>query len=182
MNFTNELDIDDNNYYDVLFETVLAPEGDCFNISAVLRMHNIEDDEEKILGYASIYLFNEFMLDTWDNLLDISDSISGDVLEVMYVLEKAKENENIFGLITVIDHIEIYNEYRNKGYSSILINKIIEYFNYINVNYVGLIPARIYSDRVVQNEDKAIQYYINKGFKPLSRHLDGDLVMGKSLI
>lgn len=113
MNFTNELDIDDNNYYDVLFETVADSEEDYFNISAVLRMHNIESDEEKILGYASIYLFNEFMFDTWDNLLDISDSISGDVLEVMYVLEKAKENENIFGLITVIDNIEIYNTYRN---------------------------------------------------------------------
>lgn len=181
MNFLNELGIDDNSYFDVSFETVVDSEGNYLNISAVLKMHNIENDEEKILGYANIYLFNEFMVDTWESLLYISDSISGDVLEVMYVLEKAKENEDIFGLIVVIDNIEIYNSYRNNGYGSILLDKIIEYFSYINVNYIGLIPARIYSDRTVNNEDKAIQYYINKGFKPLSRHLEGDLVMGKSL-
>lgn len=180
MSFTNELDINDDYYYDVLFET--AVDGDYLSINAVLRRHSIGNDEEKILGYGNIYVFNEFMLYTWNNLLDIADSISGDVLEVMSVLEKAKENENIFGLITIIDHIEIYNEYRNKGYASILLNEIIGYFKYINVNYVGLIPAQIYSDKVVQNDDKAIQYYINKGFKTLSRYLDGNLIMGKSLI
>jgi hypothetical protein len=85
-------------------------------------------------------------------------------------------------LIAVLDHVQIDENFRSKGYCSELIEKILEYLEYINVNYIGLIPARVYDDKVVQNEERSINYYIQKGFKPISRRLGGYLVMGKSLL
>jgi GNAT superfamily N-acetyltransferase len=145
-------------------------------------MKNIETEDEESIGYANMYMFNEYEADSWEELLYIADSISGDVLEVIDVLSKAKENEEISGLISVIDHIEIDKDRRGQGHCSFLIDKILDYFEYISVNYVGLIPARIYVDKVVQNENKAIEYYVNKGFKPISRRVAGNIVMGKSLL
>jgi len=121
-------------------------------------------------------------MNSWNDLIYNADSISGDVLEVIDILSKAKGNEEIRGLISVIDHIEIGKEYRGQGYCSLLLEKILDYFNYIDVNCIGLIPARIYENKVVQNEGKAIEYYINRGFKPISRRVGGNIVMGKSLM
>lgn len=172
----------DENYFEVLFSTTKDEELDYLDISATLIMKNLENEDEESVGYANIYMFNEYRVNSWDDLIYNADSISGDVLEVIDVLSRAKDNEEISGLISVIDHIEIDKEYRCKGYCSLLLDKILDYFNYIDVNYIGLIPARIYDDEVVQNEDKAIEYYINKGFKPISRRVGGNVVMGKSLM
>lgn len=172
----------EENYFDVKFTTIKEEESDSLNISASLILSDIETDEEKTIGYSNLYIFNEYRVDSWNELIDNADSISGDVLEVIDVLSKAKDNEEIHGLIAVLDHIEIYKEYREKGYCSKFIDNIVEYLEYINANYIGLIPARIYDDKVVQNEDKVIDYYIKKGFKPISRRLGGNVVMGKSLL
>lgn len=169
-------------YFEVIFTTTKDDELDYLNINAELIMRNPENEDEKSIGYANIYIFNEYRVDSWDDLIYNADAISGDVLEVIDVLSKAKENEEISGLISVIDHIEIDKEYRCQGYCSLFIDEILDYFNYIYVNYVGLIPARIYDHKVVQNEEKAIEYYINKGFKPISRRVDGNVIMGKSLL
>lgn len=169
-------------YFEVIFTTTKDEELNYLNIGATLIMKNIETEDEKSIGYANMYMFNEYESDSWEELLDIADSISGDVLEVIDVLSKAKENEEISGLVSVIDHIEIDKEHRCQGHCSFLIDKILDYFEYISVNYVGLIPARIYVDKVVQNENKAIEYYVNKGFKPISRRVAGNVVMGKSLL
>lgn len=82
----------------------------------------------------------------------------------------------------VLDYIKINKEYRGMGYCSKLIDNIIEYLRCINANYIGVIPARIYDNKVVQNEDKAINFYISKGFKPISRRVGGNVIMGKSLL
>ncbi|MEW8956889.1 hypothetical protein [Clostridium sp.] len=174
--------MEDENYFEVIFTTIKDEELDYLSINATLVMKNIENEDEKSIGYANIYFFNEYRVDSWDDLIYSADSISGDVLEVIDVLSKAKDNEEISGLIAVIDHIEIDGEYRHQGYCGLLLEQMLEYFNYINVNYIGLIPARIYEDKVVQNEDKAIEYYIDKGFKPISRRVGGNVVMGKSLM
>lgn len=172
----------EENYFDVKFTTIKEEESDSLNISASLILSDIETDEEKTIGYSNLYIFNEYRVDSWNELIDNADSISGDVLEVIDVLSKAKDNEEIHGLIAVLDHIGIYKEYREKGYCSKFIDNIVEYLEYINANYIGLIPARIYDDKVVQNEDKVVDYYIKKGFKPISRRLGGNVVMGKSLL
>lgn len=131
-------------YLEVNFITQKEEEADVLNINACLQLIDIETGEGKTIGNSLLYIFNEYRLDSWYELMDNADSISGDVLEVIDVLHKAKENEEIYGLITVIDHIEIDKCYRKKGCSSELLDKIIDYLEYINVNYIGLIPARIY--------------------------------------
>lgn len=170
-------------YTDIKFETTMNYyDTDALNINVCLELVSFDTEERKRIGYANMFIFNESRANSWGELIYDADAISGDVLEVIDVLDKAKENEDIYGLVTVLDHIEIDENFRNKGYSTELIDKILEYLEYINVNYVGLIPARIYADKVVQNEDKAINYYIQKGFKPISRRVDGNVVMGKSLL
>jgi GNAT superfamily N-acetyltransferase len=170
-------------YTDVTFTTTMdLDESDSLNINVSLELVSFDTEERKQIGYANLNVFNEYRVNSWLELIDNADAISGDVLEVIDVLDKAKDNEEIYGLIAVLDHVEIDEEYRNKGYCSELINKILEYLEYINVNYIGLIPARIYNDDVVQNDDKAINYYIQKGFKPISRRVGGKVVMGKSLL
>jgi GNAT superfamily N-acetyltransferase len=170
-------------YADVTYTTTMdIDESDSLNIGVSLELVSFDTEERKEIGYANLYVFNEFRVNSWIELVDNADAISGDVLEVIDVLGKAKENEEIYGLIAVLDHVEIDENFRNLGYCGKLIDKIIEYLEYINVNYVGLIPARIYIDKVVQNEDKAINYYIQKGFKPISRRVGGNVVMGKSLL
>jgi len=98
----------DENYFEVLFSTTKDDELDYLDISATLIMKNLENEDEESVGYANIYMFNEYRVNSWDDL--------------------------------------------------------------------------IYDDEVVQNEDKAIEYYINKGFKPISRRVGGNVVMGKSLM
>lgn len=174
--------MEDTNYFEVIFITTKDEESDYLDIDATLIMKNLENENEKSVGYANIYVFNEYRMGSWDGVIYNADSISGDVLEVIDILSKAKDNEEISGLISVIDHIEIDKEYRGQGYCSLLLEKILDYFNYIDINYVGLIPARIYENKVVQNEERAIEYYINRGFKPISRRVGGNVVMGKSLM
>lgn len=172
----------EESYLNVVFTTTKDQESNVLNVRTSLILTNMETDEEKSVGYANLYIFNEYMVNSWIELIDSADSISGDVLEVVELLYKAKDNENIDGLIAILDDIEIDKEYRGRGYCSELIDNIIEYLEYINTNYIGLIPARIYDDKVVQNEDKAINFYISKGFKPISRRVGGNVVMGKSLV
>lgn len=169
-------------YSEVKFEIIKDEDSDSLNIIASLVLIDMETEEEKSIGYANLYLFNEYMVNSWNELIYNADSISGDVLEVVDILSKAKDNEEIYGLIAVLDNVEIDKEYRGKGYCSELVDNILEYLQYINVNYIGLIPARIYDDKIVQNEEKAINYYIEKGFKPISRRVGGNVVMGKSLL
>jgi ribosomal protein S18 acetylase RimI-like enzyme len=172
----------EEDYSKVIFETIKDDESDSLNISASLVLMNVETEEEKSIGYANLYVFNEYRVYSWDELIDNADAISGDVLEVIDILSRARDNEDISGLIAVLDHVEIDKEYRGKGYCSELVDNVLEYLGYMDANYVGLIPARIYDDKVVQNEDEAIDYYIKKGFKPISRRVGGNVVMGKSLI
>lgn len=175
--------MDEETYLEVIFTTTKDDETDSLNIIASLNLINIENGgEPKTIGYSNLYIFNEYRVDSWIELIDNADAISGDVLEVIDILDKAKDNEEIYGLIAALDHVEIDGEYRGKGYCNELINKILEYLEYIGVNYIGLIPARIYYDRVVQNEEKAINFYSEKGFKPISRRVAGNIVMGKSLL
>lgn len=172
----------EESYFDVVFTTVKDQGSYSLDVSASLILINVETDEEKLIGYANLYIFNEYMVCSWDELIDNADSISGDVQEVVLLLYKAKDNEDISGLIAVLDYIEINKEYRGMGYCSKLIDNIIEHLRYINANYIGVIPARIYDNKVVQNEDKAINFYISKGFKPISRRVGGNVIMGKSLL
>lgn len=175
--------MEDETYTDVTFTTTMdLNESNSLNINVTLELISFDTDERKKVGYANLYIFNEYRVNSWIELMDNADAISGDVLEVIDVLDKAKDNEEIYGLIAVLDHVEIDENFRNNGYCSELIDKIVEYLEYIDVNYIGLIPARIYEDKVVQNEDKAIDYYIQKGFKPISRRVGGYIVMGKSLL
>lgn len=174
--------MEEEDYFEVVFTTIKEEESNSLNITASLILKNIENEEQKLIGYANLYIFNEYMVDSWDELIYNADSISGDVLEVIDVLSKAKDNEDICGLIAILDHIEIDEEYRKKGHSGELIEHILEYLEYINVNYIGLIPARIYDKRVVLSKDEVINYYIKKGFKPISRRIEENIVMGKSLI
>lgn len=170
-------------YTDVTFVTTMNYyDTDVLNINIYLELVSFDTEERKKIGYANMFIFNESRANSWDELIYDADAISGDVLEVIDVLDKAKENEDIYGLVAVLDHIEIDENFRNKGYSTELIDKILEYLEYINVNYVGLMPGRIYADKVVQNEEKAINYYIQKEFKPISRKVHGNVVMGKSLL
>lgn len=169
-------------YSEVVYTTVKDEESDSLNINAELLSRSLESDDEKSIGYANIYIFNEYRASSWIELIDNADSISEDVLEVMDILSKANENEEIFGLIAVLDHIEIDEEYRNNGYCSELLDSILDYLGYIGTTYIGLIPARVYNDRVVQNDDNAMDYYINKGFIPISRRIEGNIIMGKSLL
>ena len=83
--------------------------------------------------------------------------------------------------IAVLDNIQIEEEYRGKGFCKKFTNKIIEQLKFINANYIGLIPARITERGVVQNDKSIIEFYIKNGFKSLSRRVDGNVVMGKSL-
>lgn len=172
--------MEENTYSEVIFTTIKDDESDSLNINVSLTLTNIENDKTKSIGYANLYIFNEYKVDSWDELIYNADAISDDVLEVIDILNKAKSNEEINGLIAVLDHIEIHKEYRGKGYCSELVDKILEYLEYIDVNYIGLIPARIYDDRVVPNASNAIKFYIGKGFKPISRRIAGNVVMGKS--
>lgn len=172
----------EESFLQVVFTTIIEEESDSLNVGALLKIINTETGSEKSVGYANIYIFNEYRVESWNELLDNADSISGDVLEVIDVLGKAKDNEGIDGLIAVLDHIEIDKEHRGNGYFGELFKQIIEYLQYIDVNYIGLIPAKIYDDRVIQNDERAIDYYIEKGFKPISRRVGGNVVMGKSLL
>lgn len=174
--------MEEETYSEVIFTTTKDDETDSLNIYASLVLRDMENDETKLIGYANLYIFNEYRVDSWNELIDKADSISGDVLKVIDVLSRAKNNQEISGLIAVLDHIEIDERYRGKGNCSELVDKILEYLEYINAGYIGLIPARIYNDKVVHNEDKAINYYIKKGFKPISRRVGGNIVMGKALI
>ncbi|MTK10606.1 MAG: hypothetical protein F8N39_00350 [Clostridiaceae bacterium] len=167
---------------DVIFVTVKDDESDSLNINAKFVLSDAENEEEKDIGFASLYIFNEYRVNSWDDLIDNADSISGDVLEVIETLSTANENDEIFGLIAVLDHIEINKEYRNKGYSTEFLDKIAEYLEYIGVTYVGLIPARVYEDKVIQNDEGAMKYYINYGFVPIAKRIGDCIIMGKSLL
>ncbi|HEY5583058.1 MAG TPA: hypothetical protein VIK78_01030 [Ruminiclostridium sp.] len=172
----------EDTYLKVSFTTEKDDEANALQVYGSLDLINIETNESKLVGHALLYIFNEFMVDSWNELIDNADSISGDVVEVIDVLYSAKENEEIYGLIAVLDHIEILKEYRKIGYSNELLDKILDYLEYIGITYVGLIPARIYDNKVVENEKNAIQYYISKGFKPIARKVGEKVVMGKSLL
>ena len=172
----------EESYIEVVFTTMKDNDSDSLNINAKLILSSLENDEDKSIGYANMYIFNEYRVNSWDELMDNADSISGDVLEVIDILSKANENEEIFGLVAVLDNIEIDKEYRNNGYCSELIDNILDYLGYIGTTYIGLIPARIYEDKVVQNDENAINYYMNKGFIPISRRIEGNIIMGKSLL
>lgn len=82
----------------------------------------------------------------------------------------------------VLDEIQIRKEYIGKGYCIRFINKIIEYLQFVNANYIALIPAKRTEEGVVQNDERVIEFYIKNGFKPLSRRVGGYVVMGKSLL
>lgn len=99
-------------YFEVIFIIIKDDELDYFNINVELIMRNLENEDEKLIGYVNIYIFNEYWVDFWDDLIYNVDVILGDVLEVIDVLSKVKENEEISGLILVIDYIEIDKEYR----------------------------------------------------------------------
>ena len=98
-------------FVDVVFTTFMDDELDSLNIHASLELVSIETEERKTIGYANFYIFNEFRVDSWIELLDNADAISGDVLEVIDILDQAKENEEIYGLIAVLDHIEIDKDF-----------------------------------------------------------------------
>lgn len=172
-----------NDYYiEVIFDSILVKDEGYVESCVTITSIDYESDERLVVGSALIYLFNEYMVSDWDQLIYNADSISADVLEVIRVLEKAKNNEEIYGLIAIIEDIEISEEYRGHGYCNYAIDEINDYLEYIGVSYIGLIPARIYRDRVEQNNKKAIEFYTNKGFKPLAAKLGEKFVMGKSLL
>lgn len=72
------------------------------------------------------------MVDSWNELIDNADLISEDVLEVIEVLSKAKDNEKISGLIVVLDHIEI-DKYCYFSFKIILFMIIIFRICYQNI-------------------------------------------------
>lgn len=163
------------------FISVIDTESDSLNIGVTFSIVDYEKECNKQAGYANIQLFNKYRSNSWSELIDNADSISGDILEVIEILSKASDNEYIDGLIAVLDNIQIEEEYRGKGFCKKFTNKIIEQLKFINANYIGLIPARITERGVVQNDKSIIEFYIKNGFKSLSRRVDGNVVMGKSL-
>jgi len=47
----------DENYFEVLFSTTKDEELDYLDISATLIMKNLENEDEKSIGYVNIYMF-----------------------------------------------------------------------------------------------------------------------------
>lgn len=167
---------------EVKFESLIDTESDSLSIGAKFNIIDYEKDYSELIGYANIQLFNQYKVSSWNELIDNADSISGDIYEVMYVLSKSYDNEEIYGLIAVLDKIEIEKKFRGKGYCIRFVNKIIEHLEFLDTNYIALIPAKRTENGFVQNDKSVIDFYIKNGFKPLSRRVGGNVVMGKSLL
>lgn len=174
----------DNFYLSAYFNSTKDKDMYYINMSSsfLLSVFDKEkDDYDDInIGWAQLYLFNTDEAG-WYNTWDSADSISGDVEMVVSVLEKAKEREEIYGLIAVLDHIEIDEEYRKKGYGTSYLKEIIEYISFLNVDYLGLIPVLRKSGEY-QYSEKTNQFYIEKGFKPLATKLGEPHIMGLKLL
>ncbi|MDG5789346.1 hypothetical protein QA612_17940 [Evansella sp. AB-P1] len=144
-----------------------------------IKVFDEKTDDEITVGSGQLYLFNVSTC-TWDYIWNVADSISGDVEVVVSALKSVHNREDIDGLIAVIDHLEINDEYRRKGYGTYFLQDVIKYLSFMNVDYVGLIPVLEEDGEYTYNE-RVYRFYVEKGFKPLVSDLGEKPIMGKKL-
>jgi len=172
----------DEDYLSAVFTAERGESLDYYQVEAKLNLYDKFGGNFETVGHASIYTFNGYMVDSWDDFLSSADAASGDVLEVVDFLSKSV-SEEIYGMIAVLDRLEISEGHRNKGYSDAFLDEITNYLEFLNFNYMCLIPAMIDGGDVLPDEETDISYYISKGFKLLTRKMGGRYeVMGRSLL
>lgn len=173
----------DEDYLSAVFTAERGERLDYYQVEAKLNLYDKFGENFETVGSASIYTFNGYMVDSWDDLLNSEDAASGDVLEVVDFLSKSGASEEIYGLIAVLDRLEISEGHGNKGYSDAFLDEITNYLEFLNFNYMCLIPEMIDDGDAMTEGEPDISYYISKGFKLLASKMGGRYeVMGKSLL
>ncbi|MFC4736896.1 GNAT family N-acetyltransferase [Bacillus daqingensis] len=129
-------------------------------------------------GKSRLYLFDAHVED-WTVIRDIAHTISPRVGLVMDTLEKIKDRESIYGMVAVIDEIEVYEPYRGKGYGRELLKEMEATLDFMYVNYIALVPASPGSE--YQTDSATIHYFLEQGYQLYAGSIGSIPVVGKSL-
>ncbi|NJP38616.1 hypothetical protein [Alkalicoccus luteus] len=129
-------------------------------------------------GRSRLYLFDAHVED-WTNIRDIDHTISPRVGLVMDTLEKIKDRESIYGMVAVIDEIEVDEHYRNKGHGTEFLKEMEATLDFMYVNYIALVPASPGSE--YQTDSSTIHYFLEQCYQLYAGSIGSVPVVGKSL-
>ncbi|SFE55014.1 hypothetical protein [Alteribacillus iranensis] len=131
---------------------------------------------------GQFYLLNTYTSVDRSDILSRTDEVSGDLFDVMGDLYEVLEEDDL-GFVAVMAHFKIDEEYRGEGYGKVAFEKIIKYFELLNVDYFALIPYPVEIERedvTKQDIQKLVKFYQAFHLNIVKQNSDTQLVMGET--
>lgn len=137
-----------------------------------------------LIAKIEVILFDYDLIERdGEDIIDIADSIEGDVYSSIFELVNSKyfdKDELYIGAICYLERFYIMPKYRNKGIGKYLINNLcdlIKYHSNINIEYIVayLKPLDYIDNKWMDNPDassmkkKMVKFYKNNFFKQIGR-------------
>ena len=121
----------------------------------------------------------------WSDVIDLADSVSGDLHEITVTLAPMLEEDDVFfGKLAVVDSIKIDEEYRGQGHGSKAFTEIMKYLEILTFDYVALQPFPVeekQNQKLLKLLHELISYYEKFGFKIVNKKNNKQYIMGKNL-
>lgn len=86
----------EESYLKVSYHSVLDEETKFVEFYPNIELINYHTDEVKQIGRGIIYFINIFMYHEWNDIFFLADGISGDLANIIHLLEEPIQNETIF--------------------------------------------------------------------------------------
>jgi len=174
-----------DHYLTVNFDSGIHPETEIIDVRVSLTLKNIHTDEETDIGDALLYFINTFRSNSWIDVIEQADVISGDLLTVISGLKQVlEEEEEYFGQLVVLDSILIKNEYRNKGYGEEAMVEILRYLELLSFDYIALL-AYPFEEKDKDNQlnqiKRLIRFYEQLGMNVVKDDKVTETIMGMNL-
>ncbi|MCC3356113.1 hypothetical protein [Bacillus sp. REN16] len=117
-------------------------------------------DEEIEIGHLSFNFYNTYAMDDDQELLFSADEISGDE---EYMISAFIESDFIGGKVITLDQITIFEQYDQAGLEEQILEKFIDFCNYMNFDYILVIAANPRKDE----DNEVIEFPLLKQYQEL---------------
>ncbi|QQK76508.1 GNAT family N-acetyltransferase [Salicibibacter cibarius] len=169
----------------VEFYSFLDEETEFISYSVEFDLVNVNSDERTTIGYASLYFINTFSKNSWFDIRDAADGISGDMSHLIYELEDVLQQESDFlGLLAILDHLQINKAYRGKGLGSKALIEIVEYLETLSIDYLALIPSAFEEKDEEKKQidiQRLIKFYNKFHLEVVNKQCESKPIMGRNL-
>ena len=172
-------------FLSVTYNSALDQETEFISCHVDFNLIDIITDETTRIGSASLYILNTFLKESWQDIFEAADSISGDLHHIVHNLSETLENESDFlGLLAILDRIQINEAYRGKGYGTKALTEIMKYLQVLRIDYLALIPTPFEEKDEKKKQmgtERLVKFYEKFHLKVVKKIAESELIMGRNL-